>query len=89
MALYDQINDAQVRSLRKEDYQGQLNEMLAAWLQAEGAVGDDLMRLWWSCFNIRSTIACGTSSGAIDMQPGQKVEVNIDGIGRLQNKYIG
>ena len=34
-------------------------------------------------------IACGTSSGAIDMLPGQTIEINIDGIGRLQNQYIG
>ncbi|WP_299876960.1 fumarylacetoacetate hydrolase family protein [uncultured Cocleimonas sp.] len=34
-------------------------------------------------------IACGTSSGAIDMQIGQTIEINIDGIGRLENTYVG
>ncbi len=34
-------------------------------------------------------ITCGTSSDAIDMQPGQTIEINIDGVGRLQNQYIG
>ena len=34
-------------------------------------------------------IACGTSVGADTMQPGQLIEVNIEGIGRLSNRYIG
>lgn len=34
-------------------------------------------------------IACGTSSGAIDMEPGQTIEINIDGIGKLENTYRG
>lgn len=34
-------------------------------------------------------IACGTSSGAIDMLPGQKIEIKIEGIGSLENTYIG
>ncbi len=34
-------------------------------------------------------IACGTSSGAIDMQPGQKIDINIEGVGRLENVYVG
>ncbi len=34
-------------------------------------------------------IACGTSVGAETMQPGQLIEVNIEGIGRLANRYIG
>lgn len=34
-------------------------------------------------------IACGTSVGADTMQPGQLIEVNIEGIGRLSNRYMG
>ncbi len=34
-------------------------------------------------------IACDASSGAIDMQTGQKIEIKIDGVGRLQNQFIG
>ncbi len=34
-------------------------------------------------------IACGTSVGADTMQPGQLIEVYIEGIGRLSNRYIG
>ena len=34
-------------------------------------------------------IACGTSLGALPMRPGSTVEVTIDGIGTLQNKYAG
>ena len=34
-------------------------------------------------------IACGTSLGASDMQPGQTIEIVIDGIGTLQNRYSG
>lgn len=34
-------------------------------------------------------IACGTSLGASDMEPGQAIEILIDGIGRLQNRYVG
>ena len=34
-------------------------------------------------------IACGTSVGADSMQPGQLIEVNIEGVGRLSNRYIG
>ena len=34
-------------------------------------------------------IACGTSLGASDMQPGQTIEIVIEGIGRLQNRYTG
>ncbi len=34
-------------------------------------------------------IACGTSVGAGAMQPGQIIEVNIEGIGRLRNRYLG
>ena len=34
-------------------------------------------------------IACGTSVGAETMQPEQLIEVNIEGIGRLSNRYIG
>ncbi len=34
-------------------------------------------------------IACGTSTGADIMQPGDTVEIVIDGIGRLSNRYSG
>jgi 2-keto-4-pentenoate hydratase/2-oxohepta-3-ene-1,7-dioic acid hydratase in catechol pathway len=34
-------------------------------------------------------IACGTSLGACDMQPGQVIEVVIDGVGALKNRYTG
>lgn len=34
-------------------------------------------------------IACGTSLGASDMQVGQTIEVVIDGIGKLNNRYTG
>ncbi|WP_370626180.1 hypothetical protein [Solemya velum gill symbiont] len=34
-------------------------------------------------------IACGTSTGADIMQPGETVEIVIDGIGRLSNRYDG
>ncbi len=34
-------------------------------------------------------IACGTSVGADTMQPGQLIDVNIEGVGRLSNRYIG
>ncbi len=34
-------------------------------------------------------IACGTSLGAALMQPGQTVEVTIDGIGTLRNRFAG
>lgn len=33
-------------------------------------------------------IACGTSLGALPMKPGTLVEVTIDGIGTLRNRYI-
>lgn len=34
-------------------------------------------------------IACGTSLGASDMEPGQTIEILIEGIGSLQNRYAG
>ncbi|MEJ2309076.1 MAG: fumarylacetoacetate hydrolase family protein [Gammaproteobacteria bacterium] len=34
-------------------------------------------------------IACGTSLGASDMAPGQVIEIVIDGIGALRNRYSG
>jgi 2-keto-4-pentenoate hydratase/2-oxohepta-3-ene-1,7-dioic acid hydratase in catechol pathway len=34
-------------------------------------------------------IACGTSLGASDMEPGQTIEILIGEIGRLQNRYAG
>ena len=34
-------------------------------------------------------IACGTSLGASDMLPGQTIEIVIEGIGSLQNRYAG
>jgi 2-keto-4-pentenoate hydratase/2-oxohepta-3-ene-1,7-dioic acid hydratase in catechol pathway len=34
-------------------------------------------------------IACGTGLGACAMQPGQEIEVRIDGVGRLLNRYLG
>ncbi len=34
-------------------------------------------------------IACGTSLGASDMLPGQTIEIVIEGIGRLRNRYAG
>ena len=34
-------------------------------------------------------IACGTSVGADTMEPGQLIEVNIEGVGCLSNRYIG
>jgi 2-keto-4-pentenoate hydratase/2-oxohepta-3-ene-1,7-dioic acid hydratase in catechol pathway len=34
-------------------------------------------------------IACGTSLGVLPMRPGSTVEVVIDGIGTLRNRYEG
>ena len=34
-------------------------------------------------------IACGTSLGASDMEPGQTIEILIEGIGSLKNRYAG
>ncbi len=34
-------------------------------------------------------IACGTSVGASDLKAGQLIEVNIDGIGTLSNRFVG
>ena len=34
-------------------------------------------------------IACGTGLGADVMQPGQEIEIRIDGVGRLVNRYLG
>ena len=34
-------------------------------------------------------IACGTSLGASDLEPGQTIEIVIEEIGRLQNRYAG
>jgi len=34
-------------------------------------------------------IACGTSLGVLPMRPGTVVEVVIDGIGTLRNRYEG
>ena len=34
-------------------------------------------------------IACGTSVGAEGMQPGQVIDVNIEGVGRLSNRFVG
>jgi 2-keto-4-pentenoate hydratase/2-oxohepta-3-ene-1,7-dioic acid hydratase in catechol pathway len=34
-------------------------------------------------------IACGTSLGVLPMRPGTVVEVAIDGIGALRNRYEG
>ena len=32
-------------------------------------------------------IACGTSTGAMPMRPGNVVEISIDGVGTLTNTY--
>ncbi len=52
--MYDQINDAMRQALGKEGYKGQVNEMLIAWLRSESAVGNDLMQLWHSFFNLKT-----------------------------------
>lgn len=44
----NQLNDLMVRTLRKEGYQGQLNQMMSAWLRGTGANGNDLPDLWLS-----------------------------------------
>jgi 2-keto-4-pentenoate hydratase/2-oxohepta-3-ene-1,7-dioic acid hydratase in catechol pathway len=33
-------------------------------------------------------IACGTSVGAVELQPGQTIVVDIPGIGRLSNRLV-
>jgi hypothetical protein len=53
MASADQINDAMKWALHKEFYEGALNDMLMQWLKAEGAAGEDIMKLWSSFFTIK------------------------------------
>jgi 2-keto-4-pentenoate hydratase/2-oxohepta-3-ene-1,7-dioic acid hydratase in catechol pathway len=34
-------------------------------------------------------ISCGTGPGAVPMKPGDRIDIVIDGIGRLGNDYVG
>ncbi len=53
----NQLNDAMAMALRKELYTGTLDEMVSAWLKAEGATGSHLMGLWQSYWNIKAVPA--------------------------------